>query len=60
MRDAKPGSVLEMRLLRDKKEMTVKVMVPELLTEPRSVLPVYGGSDSGGTCHWWSDDTPRH
>ncbi len=40
VRDAKPGSVLEMRLLRDKKEMTVKVMVPELLTEPRSVLPV--------------------
>ena len=40
VRDAKPGSVLELRLLRDKKEMTVKVMVPELLTEPRSVLPV--------------------
>ena len=44
VRDAKPGSVLEMRLLRDKKEMTVKVMVPELLTEPRSVLP---GGDVG-------------
>ncbi len=40
VRNAKPGSVLEMRLLRDKKETTVKVTVPELITQPRSVLPV--------------------
>jgi len=40
VRDAKPGTALEMRLFRDKKEMTVKVIVPELITQPRSVLPV--------------------
>ncbi len=40
VRSAKPGSVLELRVVRDKKETSVKVMVPELLTEPRSVLPV--------------------
>jgi S1-C subfamily serine protease len=40
VRGAKPGSVLEMRVFRDKKETTVKVTVPELITEPRSVQPV--------------------
>ncbi len=40
VRTAKPGSVLEMRVVRDKKETTIKVIVPELITEPRSVQPV--------------------
>jgi serine protease Do len=40
VRTAKPGSVLEMRVVRDKKETTVKVMVPDLITEPRSVQPL--------------------
>jgi serine protease Do len=40
VRSAKPGSALDMRLVRDKKEMTVKIIVPELITEPRTVLPI--------------------
>jgi serine protease Do len=40
MRSAKPGSALDMRVFRDKKEITVKVIVPELITEPRTVLPI--------------------
>jgi serine protease Do len=40
VRSAKPGSALDMRVFRDKKEITVKVIVPEVITEPRSVLPI--------------------
>jgi serine protease Do len=40
VRAAKPGAALDLRLFRDKKEVTVKVLVPELITEPRTVLPV--------------------
>jgi serine protease Do len=40
VRAAKPGAALELRLFRDQKEITVSVMVPELITEPRSVQPI--------------------
>ena len=40
VRSAKPGSALDMRLQRDKKEINVKVIVPELITEPQTILPV--------------------
>jgi serine protease Do len=40
VRDAKPGSALEMRVLREKKEMTFKVIVPEVVSEPQTILPV--------------------
>jgi serine protease Do len=40
VRSAKPGSSLDMRVSRDKKEITVKVIVPELITEPQTILPV--------------------
>lgn len=40
VREAKPGTALDMRVLRDKKEVTVKVIVPELVTEPQTILPV--------------------
>jgi serine protease Do len=40
VREARPGAALDVRLFRDKKEMTVKVVIPELVTQPRSVLPV--------------------
>jgi serine protease Do len=40
VREAKPGTALELRVLRDKKEMTFKVIIPELITEPQTVLPV--------------------
>ena len=40
VRSAQPGSALDMRVMRDKKEVTVKVIVPELITEPRTILPV--------------------
>ena len=40
VRAARPGGALDVRLFRDKKEMTVKILVPELIQEPRSVLPV--------------------
>ncbi len=40
VRNARPGTALEMRVLRDKKDMTIKVIVPELLSEPQTVLPV--------------------
>ena len=33
-----PGS--DMRVLRDKKEMTIKVIVPDLVSEPQTILPV--------------------
>lgn len=40
VRDAKPGTALDMRVLRDKKEMTIKVIVPDLVSEPQTTLPV--------------------
>jgi S1-C subfamily serine protease len=40
VRSAKPGSALDIRVFRDKKEVTVKVIVPELITEPQTILPV--------------------
>jgi serine protease Do len=40
VRAASPGTSLEVRLFRDRKEMTVKVTIPERIDEPRSVLPV--------------------
>jgi serine protease Do len=40
VRAARPGSALDMRVIRDKKAITVKVLTPELITEPRSNLPV--------------------
>jgi serine protease Do len=40
VRSAKPGSALDMRVSRDKKEITIKVIVPELITEPRTIQPV--------------------
>lgn len=40
VRSARPGSALDMRVFRDKKEITVKVIVPELITEPQTILPV--------------------
>jgi serine protease Do len=40
VRAAKPGSALDLRVFRDNKEITLKVLVPELISEPRSVLPV--------------------
>jgi S1-C subfamily serine protease len=40
VRSAKPGSALDMRVFRDKKEMTIKVITPELITEPQTILPV--------------------
>jgi serine protease Do len=40
VRDAKPGTALDMRVLRDKKEMTMKVIVPDLVSEPQTTLPV--------------------
>ena len=40
VRSAKPGSALDMRVLRDMKEMTLKVIVPELITEPQTILPI--------------------
>jgi serine protease Do len=40
VRSAKPGSALDMRLLRDMKEITIKVIIPELITEPRTILPI--------------------
>jgi serine protease Do len=40
VRSAKPGSALDMRVFRDKKELTVKVIVPELITEPQTIRPI--------------------
>jgi serine protease Do len=40
VRAAKPGTTLEVRLFRDRRETTVKVVIPERIDEPRSVLPV--------------------
>jgi serine protease Do len=40
VRSAKPGSALDMRVFRDNKEITVKVIIPELITEPQTILPV--------------------
>jgi serine protease Do len=40
VRSAKPGSALDMRVSRDMKEITVKVIIPELITEPQTILPV--------------------
>jgi serine protease Do len=40
VRTAKPGTALDVRLFRDKKEIGVKVAIPTLITEPPSVQPV--------------------
>ena len=40
VRAAKPGSALDLRVFRDKNEIALKVLVPELISEPRSVQPI--------------------
>jgi serine protease Do len=40
VRDATPGTALDVRLVRDRKEMTVKITIPPLVTQPPSALPV--------------------
>ena len=40
VRDTRPGGTLALRVMRDRKDITVTVTVPELITEPRSALPV--------------------
>ena len=40
VREARPGSALTMRIIRDRKEVAVTVTIPERIDEPRSALPV--------------------
>jgi serine protease Do len=40
VRAAKPGSALELSVFRDNKEIMLKVLVPELISEPQTILPV--------------------
>ena len=40
VRETRPGTALTMRVMRDRKELTITVTMPERITEPRSALPV--------------------
>jgi serine protease Do len=40
VREAKPGGTVAMQIVRDRKDITVTVIVPERIDEPRSALPV--------------------
>jgi serine protease Do len=40
VRETRPGAALTLRVIRDRKELTLTVTMPERITEPRSALPV--------------------